>query len=53
MTINRMHVLGAVNNRQKHRRIGGKNEVREVREKKRERESGRASEREREEKDTD
>ena len=33
MTINRTHVLSAVNNRQKHRRIGGKDEVRAVREK--------------------
>ena len=37
MTINRTHVLGAVKDRQKHRRIGGIKEVREVREKKRER----------------
>ena len=45
MTTNRTHVLGAVNDRQKHRRIGGKDAVREVRKKKREREI--------EEKDTD
>ena len=36
MTINRTHVLGSVNDRQKHRKIRGKDEVREVREKKRE-----------------
>ena len=35
--MNRTNVLGAVNDRQKYRRIGGKDEVREVR-KKRERE---------------
>ena len=38
MTINRTHVLGAVKDRQKHRRIGDENEVREVREKKKKRE---------------
>ena len=36
MTINRTHVLSAVNDRQKRRRIGGKDEVREVRERERE-----------------
>ena len=48
MTINRTHVLGAVNDRQKHRKIGGKDEVREVRENKRERERGREREIEKE-----
>ena len=38
MTINRTHVIGAVNDRQKYRRIRGKDEVREVTEKKKERE---------------
>ena len=38
MTINRTHVLSAVNDKQKHRSIRGKDEVIEVRERERNRE---------------